>query len=577
MSWEDSIQDDNSSWEKTIEDEGLGDFSPETALRSFGNAATLGYGDNIRAATEPAVFKILSAITGKNVESDGDYIQRRDEEIKKTKKLQEENPKSSMLGTGLGVGASALVPAATFTKGAGAAARIANTAANGAVQGVLQNPGETEGEISGYQLEDRLKNAAIGAGLGAGFQGAGELVARGAQRIAPALKSFAAEKAVKTSGAMKRDFDHLSRKQVDELGETLLEDGIVTSFATPKKIADRLSSKISDTTQDLQTQIKNADDVLWRPEGFNMENATPEQIEAFKSAFVPTSDVKDRLIGDVLKKYDGVPQKKIQPIIDEITDWFEGRPENMSIAELQKMKVSFNKFLNDSDFYKFGNGGITPMTKEGLLTVRRGVKNAIEDKGNAAAEIMGEAGGGIRQTNKKLGQYIEAQDLANDAIARNASNREISLTDYLAMVTAAQGGGVANAALGLVGNKLTRGYANPVMASNAFKLSKQAQAFNDFVQSSPKVQELFRRSPAAAAAMFQGVVARTNQKFEDNPNPYQPEIQEDRVLRTIGSDPNNLNHIQNPQLRRQVEQMQQDKFKREVSPPEAQKEFLQGN
>lgn len=490
------------------------EFSLETALRSFGNNAAFGMADHARAFTEPAVFGALNLLTGNDVESEGDYISRRDEELKKTQELSAKNPTSAASGAVAGTVAGMAIPGISLFKGAKPLARIAATAGNAGLMGALQNTGDVEGEFNVDPL-GRIKNAGVGAVFGAGLQSLGEGAVKAFKGAPKNLDYLANEKAVKATGAMKKDFKYMPPGKVQELGNTLLEDGIVTPLAKPEDMALRLSEKISKTSDDLGNQLQKADDVLWRPEGFNMENATTEQLKAFNKAFVPTSEVKDGLIRNFLKENDGVPIEELQPAIDKIEIWFKGKPEHMSVGELQNMKVGMNNFLKKSDFYKYGESGMTPMAKEGLMSVRRGVKDSIESKANNAAEIMGEQGGQIKNTNKKFGQYLEAQDLTEDAIARNASNREISLTDYLMMIAGGNGGGIPGAIVSAGANKLTRGYGNQMAATGAKYSAKQLRGIDKFIESSPVLKEALQKSPGGVSSVIQNILARGEQTFEE--------------------------------------------------------------
>jgi hypothetical protein len=133
--------------------------APQAALEGFGETATMGYLPQIQAAVEPAQNKLMELITGKKVDS-GDYLQRRDENLRRQKSLSEENPMASMAGKlAGGVASSAILPG-------GAAGGIGKAALQGAATGALYNPGDKEGEMGGLQLADRGTGAMVGGAVG---------------------------------------------------------------------------------------------------------------------------------------------------------------------------------------------------------------------------------------------------------------------------------------------------------------------------------------------------------------------------------------------------------------------------
>jgi hypothetical protein len=210
--------------EKAILDRG---GPAQTALESAADTAMLGYLPHAQAGLSKLIDPSIS------------YTAERDSNIKRLAVQRAENPKSAMLGTGLGVGASLLLPAGAIAKGAGVAGKLAQGAKMGAIYGGLANPGDTEGDISPLQLEARGKNAAVGAGLGAGTAGLAELIGAGASKASGYLKGKAEEKAVKSFGG-NAEYRKLHEKGlVNQLGRSALDEGVVTPFSTPSRLEGR--------------------------------------------------------------------------------------------------------------------------------------------------------------------------------------------------------------------------------------------------------------------------------------------------------------------------------------------------
>ena len=479
--------------------------SSEAAIEGAGQAMTLGYLNNLQAATEPLTFYALNKLTGKDIKPD-DYISARDSYIARRKDLQEKNPKSYYGGmAGGAVLSSALIPGGAAAEGASAAARIANAAKTGLTIGAASNPGDKEGEISDLQLNERLKNGLMGAILSTAIQSGAEGASALSQKTRDILKSLAEEKAVKAAGAMKRDMTALSEKgKVSELGRTLLDEGIVTPLATSKDVLSRSSAKANEAMGSVAKNIEKADELLGRSEGFNLENSTPDQINTFLHGQIKTSDIKNRVIADIRRQFPGVPEDELAPALLKVETWFGNRPEVMNAKELQELKVGLNNFLKKSDFYRDMPG----ISKEGLLAVRRGAKEAIEQKADAAAQIIGDPAGEIKAQNKLLGQLLEAQDLASDKVARDAANRSISLTDTIAGAGGAGAGtmiaggpGAIAAGLGSMAlNKGVRKYGDSLAATGADAVAKI------LTSASPKLSQLAENNPKAFYMIVQDVM-----------------------------------------------------------------------
>lgn len=542
----------------------------EAFHKNASDSALLGYAPQVRAgAIDPLVEKIGNFFTGDDVDM-GDYLTNRDEYRKNIETSQSEHPGAALAGTVTGAAATSLVPGLNAAKGVTTGARIANAAKTGAMMGAALNPGDTEGEFSGLQLGDRFMNAGKGALFSGGLQGLGEGVAKGITKGGQYFKDLAEEKAVKAAGARKADMINLRESgKINDLGRTLLDEDIVTPLARPKDIAERVSSKIGSDMNTLKTTMAKADDVLNTPGGLNMENATTDQILAFNRGHISTKSIKDALVNDMKESFKGVPEDELAPAINKIETWFKDRPDNMSIEELQQLKTSLNKFLKSSDYYKDMPG----MAKEGLLSVRRGAKEAIENKSNAAAEILGESSGQVKNTNKHLGKMLEIDDMVSDQMGRDSANRSFGLTDTIA---AGAGGGIGASVGGLVGgipgiiagavtNKAGRMYGNSLMATGFDKISKT-------LMSSPRFAKMATENPKAFASMVQAM--SNNPKFKDGDKFKSPNL----ILDRMSSDPSKMDVLQNDKLKEQLKKQQE---KRNITKPvpvgEAQASFIRGN
>lgn len=549
----------------------------ESAAEGAAKAATLGYHNQIRASViDPIVEKVGNFLTGQDVDM-GDYVENRDKYNRMTKELHDANPKSFAAGEIAGTLATMAIPGSAVAKAGTGLGRVTGSVALGGATGFLTNPGDVQGE-TGLQLKDRLVNGGVGAALGAVGGAASEGISKAGNiasgSISDWFKRLANEKAVRAAGAMKRETSALGEEGVQKLGASLLDEGVITPLGTANDVAERVGGKVSSYLGKLKGTLEKSEDTL---RNFDPSRATPEQLKAFSVANLPTNEIKAQAIDSVKKSLAGAPDEAIQPAIAQIEQWFAKRPEVMSINELQELKTGLNNFLKKSDFYKDMPG----ISKEGLLAVRRSAKEAIEQKANAAASILGEDSGQIKAINQKLGQMLEAQDMAHDAIARAGANRAISLTDTIAGAGGAAAGG---AAVGPVGAMMGLGSALANKAIRTYGDGTAAIAANNFStflkNSSPTFQKLAQTNPTAFAAMTEHL----SQKY----NPMTEPVQKNTPVNmpnaeNMMNDPRFMQMIKNPKLREMLQKQDLQKggvnnnFKESVSEEKAKADFLKGN
>lgn len=562
-------------------------------LQGFGNSASLGYMPQLQAAAEPGFNSFLEKIASTDIGSklmdvpkdakvdvDPSYVNRRDAAIKRQETLKDENP----WAYGGGALGGALTSAVATAPLAGARAlsaggRIAQGASQGAALGFASNPGDKEGEVDDLQLKDRGINASIGGALGGTFTGGIEGMSAGAKGASNYFGKLANEKAVKAAGAMKSDFKNMDTAKVQSMGKDLLDDGIVTPFARPKVISERLQTKQGELISKLDEALKKADSLG----EMNLETATPEQLIAFSKLKSTPEDLKQAAIGQLKSKFNGAPDTEMAPGLKKIDEWLTNRPDNMSAKELQQMKTSMNPFLDTKDF----SNDMAGMSKEGLKALRSTTRQAIEDKGNLAAEALGEAGGGIRETNRKLGSMLGAEKLAENAMARDAANRSISLTDSIAgaggLSAGSAIGGAASGGVGAVAmagaNKVLRSFGDPLAATGLNSLSKQLIKI-------PKFAAMAQDNPGAFQSMIANLsnspkFQKVDPEWSKDPMPAEPmplkqmgkepEYQPSkRLMEVFSKNPEAIEKIKNPKLKDAVQkQMNKQKDPRQS--------FIEGN
>lgn len=473
-------------------------------LESYGNAATMGYLPHLQAATYPLMESVLSKVTGKDVQSDETYVQRRDENIKRQADLRAENPKASLAGTVAGaIGGGLILPtgnavrAKTFLPSWKAASigRGAQAAGVGAGLGFVANPGDTEGKIDPLQIDERLDNAGIGAMVGPIAQGGVEVATKGvtaAANLPQTLKDFAERTAFKTTEASAGYRKKLGRDGIQKIGRVLLDEGIVQPGSSLDDIATaaiQLKDKTGKEIGEIITQLSDDEARLGLPP-------------------VSRSDIVASLRKQLIKESRGVETvDRANSVFNRAIDTFEKSPDNLTVGALQEIKKTLQSKVN----FNRPKGADIPVDEQFERALLKEVKEALE---NRAGELASKVGRAEYEGLKKLyGATKQVEKITNDSVARQDSRRFISPSDYMtggfgAIIGGAQGddmesritGAAAGATLGLA-NKGFRHYGNPIVAVVSDKVSQILQRQPNLLK--PYVVPLVeaaRQGPAAYQA-----------------------------------------------------------------------------
>lgn len=478
----------------------------EAYLRGAAQGYLLDYADEAAGAGEAALDTVKGKSSLENFPKQ--YEKRRDESRALFKQAEKEHPVPYLSGNVSGNVAQQFTPGLNVLGGAKKAG-LALTLGKGAAQGLLTGFGANE------KPEDLKKDLIFGTASGAGGGLLGKGFEAGLSRITGAgAKKLAQGKALAASGGTARDFIKAEGKgKFDDLTNMLLDDKFVTPLSTTEEIAGRLS-KAKDLAE------KDIDDYI----------AQVSKMGTAKD--VSPAQIRDKLIVDLMAENPHTPISELQPAIEKIDTWLLGQPEKMGLQELQDLKRNFNKFLKDIDFDR--NPNQNPMSKQGLLQVRKAVKEAIEDVSDKATGKVGK----VKGKNKKLGLLIEAENMAAKKAAADKARGLLGLTDTiwgaglgaptaLAQIGAGQGlsdaglNSLIMAGVGIGGNKLARKYGNSVMATgfNSFAknlarlpqyanmAARQPQAFMKLAEklfSQEQDEEVFDLAEPVPLGMLQG-------------------------------------------------------------------------
>lgn len=426
------------------------------ALEQYGNTALGGHLPHAQALLEKMlpnpgadVDAELEAQGFKIQKPDDSYVSLRDKNIERLKTEEKEHPTASMLGKAGGLAASMLVPAGSAAKGATLAAKVGRGAIGGAALGALQNPGDAEGEIDPLQLSGRARGAAIGGVIGglapAAIEGASEL----SGKVSDYLKKKAAEKAFRSLG---RGTPQSMQKMVKSgenvnIGRELLDEGAIPILGTPGRIQDRVSKLKEAAGEEVGSLVKGAGNA----------KVVDTQRLANQVFYSPKVDLMRRTPG-------------MEGAVESIGKQVETLAKNgkMDLAEAQALRRQIDKSIN------WGKASPDVGAAEGLKMQRTGIRDAMNEGINTLSP--GAPKDQLLAANKKYSSMARADEILEKELARNQSNRAISLTDTISGAAGMAKGGPVGAAVMTGLNKAGRTFGNSVQArvydSIAKKLGK---------------------------------------------------------------------------------------------------------
>ena len=443
--------------------------SPEATARGLADVLTFG----TAKYTAPAIRGAAQAVLPKGA---SEYFNFQPYQAEKAKYEEREDiakeyePLSYLGGQALGIGSQffggAPLRGAASLLGAGratapeavSAGRAAATRSFEAPMGQAALGGFQTGAESKFDPLEVLKGATIGGGLTA-------LGSLGATTLQPKLESAAYERAAKATGA---DILKPSRR-IERLpggrqayGKQMLEQGIVTTGKNVPQIAEKAvqqEAKQGKIIGDIYAKLdKIADGKV--PEG-TMENILGK---IYKDVIQPlrktaaTSDMADRVESAYVSRLANMVEDGYQPSFKGLHDELRG------IGDKAYTTTGIDKPLNDQ------------MQKISKIVRGQLQKSAGELEGGESLLKT------LKAANQKYSFATEAAQTAQEKATRMATNRGISLTDYITGAglagaggaTMGVGGAIGGASLALL-NKVARERGPQVAASMlnaAQKMSK---------------------------------------------------------------------------------------------------------
>ncbi|MGE3608003.1 MAG: hypothetical protein AB7I27_00345 [Bacteriovoracaceae bacterium] len=475
------------SWE-TIPDNTPQPRSGEAFIQGFGNAASFGYLPQLQAIAEPAIQGALDFIGGDNTDQklkeqgftidqapEESYVQRRDRYIGEGKRLAQENPGASLAGnvagalsSGIATGGGLSNLLGTTGKAATFGSRMGDAVKTGATIGALRNPGDTKGEVNVLQLEDRAKNALKDAATGAVIQGGFEgvrAVGTGIKNAGKNLSNYSQNKALKSSGAMLKDFRKAyGNKKASELGQAAIDEKIVNVGDDIADIAKNAEISLKDSGNKIGNIYNKADDITSISSG-DIRKLNNDYLE----------EASKRLEGTV----DG---KQVSQKIDDILSTLNENP-NPTFGELRKLRASIDDQIN----YAKSTQDL-PKYQEELLHVRNKIQDLVKKR---IGDVNPSLAKDLARENKRFSNISDITKMAKDKMAREEANAAFGLRERISggagavlggLVGSSVGGPVGTAiggavgtGLGTISTKVARQYGTPFVAITANKVAKALQ------------------------------------------------------------------------------------------------------
>jgi len=451
-----------------------------TAFENAGNAITFGHLPQLQAG----LIKAKDMIVPESMESGKDYVQLRDENIRRQQKMTDENPKSALAGTATGLISSMAVPvgglgkikALQSVKGAPFLANLGKGlirgGGSGAIVGSLQNPGDVEGEVNFTQIPERIEGAGQGAKMGALTVGGIESLAglgRGIVKAGKKAKEMANDRAYKSLGPDLRTITRHGKDKAQQIGAEVLDSKLLKVIPNSYEEISTLANKKLNEKGKIIGEI--IDDI---------ETATNGKVNISKKALAKklTDEMADLTNAPGSKQQNKKLDKFVKELISEGED-------SIGIKESQKFKGAV---AERAGFKKLpGTATFKDKLNKKLYTL---VKEAQEEAGDEASKLLGDdVSSKFKGAKKAYRNLSEASDMADKKFNRERANNTFGLTDTI-MGTGGgllsggyslyQGDDVGTAAMKMIGgalavgggSKLTKLGGNQPLAIALDKLSK---------------------------------------------------------------------------------------------------------
>jgi hypothetical protein len=404
----------------------------DAASRGLRRGATLGWGDEFEAAGDWIDSKLgfsppratgpgLDAPVASSFQDFHKLVQEREQ------KAQQDAPTTYAAGQGAGSAFPALLPVGQVAQGATIPAKIAAGVGSGGMYGGIAAAGESEADTVEGRADDAVEGAMWGAGAGGAVPAVGGAVGRTGQRMIERGKSMqksADPIRVHAAGGDTRALRQVADKRggIEGFAESIREYG-----------------------------IKNADDVARvKKEGLSQIDDVAREVTG-SGVKVDGNQVAQRIDALIEEQARGPSGQRIRRALQSEADAFR-EVGQMDFEELLRERRALGKTLK-------------PGSENPLATQKDRLYGILSEELDRAADFMQEGTAAQwRAANRKYEVARTLEQAIKRTDTRQATNRRISLTDYLGgiggvagMAAGGPAGGVGGAAAGIAVNKLVRG------------------------------------------------------------------------------------------------------------------------
>lgn len=300
------------------------------------------------------------------------------------------------------------------------------------------------------------------------------------QAVASSLQNIAETKAFKAAGAMIKDYrkaNNVSEEKINDLGRTMLDNGLVQVGDSVKSIAQKAQELKSTTGQQIGDIYKKVAEELTAPES----RIPAEQIAHIQQLGFHPEEQAENMKAIISQSFKGRPGStqainKAHQVIDEIA--LNGN--NVLPQDALKIKGEIDTMINWSK-----KAADLPMDQEALKMVRNYIQDKLNNQVDALASVMpSKSSSELLRLNRLYGDVSEVANMARDRFLRESGNRMFGLTDYEfggvgALAGLGHGGAVGPIVGGMaagLANKAARTFGNAAMASTANNLSQGLQS-----------------------------------------------------------------------------------------------------
>jgi len=333
----------------------------EAGVRGAAQAATFNFADEIEAGIDTAREYIGEKEYTSIEDLSNDYNKNLEDARREFSKNKFDHPTADMVGTGVGIVGSMVIPGGLVAKGATWTAKAASAAKIGAAYGAFAGVGQSEDKMSLKGALDAAEGAAIGAVGGAAISGAISGVSNLASRVPTGEPKRLINMAFKGIGlnsesARRKFAKDLKRKGVDPVAwlKRISKETDVDGNPLVDNITQSFTEIHSKANNKIIKYAEQRDDIL---KSVSVKMSREDVAKQLKSALVSSkgSTAKDAafldgLIDDVVVMKKGMIKSKDQgEILGKVID--ESPLDALSLSQLRKgldANIKFDSVTNSN-------------------------------------------------------------------------------------------------------------------------------------------------------------------------------------------------------------------------------------